>query len=183
MYDLPKPEIPKSLLPLINNALAYALQGDEMPKLNELYEWLECDGWDLMLEAWESEEMAIRLANIAEYHFNDQECCENQDLDEDEVNDAVRIVYAKVRIQAEIDSGNTTDIPSVHSFKLQSEKEGSPVIGCLVEIHGQLGPVLDWQGVFKNKDSFLQKLRDDGLVLLSELDSIDDQKIILLWEK
>jgi hypothetical protein len=50
-------------------------------------------------------------------------------------------------------------------------------------IHGQGGPVAEFQGVFLDKSQFYQSLRDADYVLAPEEKSLKDETILRLWAK
>lgn len=52
--------------PLVTNAPLH-------PDFARLYEWLEGDGWDALIAAWEDEECALKLNYFAQYNFSDTE--------------------------------------------------------------------------------------------------------------
>ena len=56
-------------------------------------------------------------------------------------------------------------------------------MGWLIEIHGQGGPVAEFQGAFADKENFYQFLSEWGLLLDSEEQTLTDESILKLWTK
>ena len=73
------------------------------------------------------------------------------------------------------------DCPGVHAIKIQNSDGASAVLGWLVEIHGQFGPVANYQGAFLDTKHFYQNLRDCDYLFEHERDSLTDETILRLW--
>jgi len=174
------PELPQNLWSIRDAAIDSIINGTKAPNLQPIYDWLEDDGWDAIVGAWSNEEMAIKLEDLAETAFDDEELAYDLDMDVKDITDEMRITRTRELINESLDDGYES--PSVHSYKLLPESDESPVIGCVMEIHGQGGAVADWWGVYKNHDDFIKSIRASGLILLSELDALTDEKILSLWQ-
>ena len=62
-------------------------------------------------------------------------------------------------------------------------KKFKAVLGWLIEIHGQGGPVAIYQGAFKDKYQFFQHLADCDFLLDSKEQNLTDETILRIWTK
>lgn len=175
------PELPYNLYSVRDYAISCALKDTPEPDIQPLYDWLEEDGFDALIDAWSNEEIALKLGYLAETEFDDISLACQIDVDVKDLTDEMRIARAKELIEGAKDDGYIC--PSVHSYKLDQGCEDSPVIGCLMEIHGQSGPSIEWLGTFKNQDAFYDSLRQTNIMLFSDIDSFVDENILSLWKK
>jgi hypothetical protein len=62
---------------------------------------------------------------------------------------------------------------------------GATIYGAIDDLwqhrDGQAGPHTHWMGVFRTEKALLAAFRKQGLILLSEVGSISDADILLLW--
>ena len=178
------PELPQELWAVRDAAIEYALTDAPLPaNFDLLTEWLEGDGWDALLAAWEDdgELYAIKLKEKSLDRFCDSELRYDLDLVQgDVVTDAMRVQFAREQIDALEE--DTTESPSVVSYKVTRQDGKSAVIGCTIEVHGQGGPVLFGHGVFRTKELFFKHLSESGLVLSQDLASLDDPAILAFWQ-
>lgn len=175
------PELPNNLCSLRDAIVNSILKGKPIPEIQPIYEWLENEGWEALVGSWSNEEMAVNLGYLSQTQFDDSECAAHEDIEINDITNAIRLAYARQIIEDSIEDGYIC--PSVHTYKLQHEYDASPVIGCLLEIHGQEGPVTNWWGVFKNSDDFYTTLNESDIVLLSKSEWFNDERLISLWNK
>jgi hypothetical protein len=174
------PELPKSLYSLRDAIINSILKSTPVPELQPLYEWLETDGRDVLIDSWCNEEMAVNLNYLAQTEFIDSELGIQEGIKVEDVTDEMRLDYSRKVINDSVDDGYIC--PSIHAYKLEQDNDTSPVIGCLMEIHGQSGPVLEWWGVFKNHLDFYKALDESNFVLFSKSDELNDERLITLWK-
>lgn len=174
------PEIPEYLWPIRDAAIDHVLKGTPEPDLKPLYDWFEVDGWDAVINAWAHEDMAFNLFYLAQGVFEDYEMAAYESIEVDEITDELRISYARGRIHSGYEDEYLT--PSLHSCELKRGVGDSVILGCVMEIHGQGEPYLNWWGLFKSQDDFYDSIRNSGYIIESHLEGITDEKILSLWE-
>lgn len=177
-------ELPKRFWKARDAAIEHVLSETPLPAaLADLQEWLATDGWSDLLAAWINEDIVLNLEGWAEYKFSDSSLRDFEGLDEAEtITDQMRVDYARAAISGAVEQNEGYDSPSVHSFTIEREDGERAVLGCIVEIHGQYGPVPKWHGVFADKDDFYKHLRKAGFLFHSEVDEIGDAEILALWK-
>jgi hypothetical protein len=175
------PELPKSLYSLRDAIINSILKSTPLPEIQPIYDWLEGDGWDALVGSWSNQEMAVKLGYLSQHQFDDSEVATQEEIEDEDVTDEMPLAYARQLIDDSIDDGYIC--PSIHTYKLEQGNDTSPVIGCLMEIHGQAGPAADWWGIFKNPDEFYEELNECDIVLLSKSELISDERLISLWKK
>mgnify|MGYP001125546184 CR=1 FL=1 len=62
------------------------------------------------------------------------------------------------QIDSVLDNDDDVLLPSVHAYQLISSDGQSARVGCLVEIHGQLGPACYWHGLWPSREAFWNAL-------------------------
>ena len=174
------PEIPESLWPIRDAAIAHVLNGTPEPDLKPLYDWFEVEGWDAIIDAWAYEDMAFNLFYLSQGKFEDSEMATCEGLEIKELTDELRISYARACIESGHEDEYLT--PSLHSCELKRDDGELVILGCVMEIHGQGGPYLNWWGLFKNQAEFYDSIRNSGYIIESDLEGITDEKILSMWE-
>lgn len=176
-------DFPKSLLPIVDKVVDHAVKGTALPKnLSKLVEWFEDEGWDDLCSAWVEEFVALKLFEMAWLSFSDQELLANQD-EPISVTDEVRLTYARELVRRAFEESDGYACPTVHAVKISNKQGQEAILGWLMPIHGQGGPVAEFQGVFLDKSQFYQSLRDADYVLAPEEKSLKDETILRLWAK
>jgi hypothetical protein len=176
-------DFPKSLLPIVDKVVTHAVHGLPLPKnLNKLIEWFEDEGWDYLCSAWAEEFTALKFFEMAWLSFSDQELIANQDAPIT-VTDDVRLTYARELVSRAFEESDGYACPTVHAVQISNKQGQVAILGWLMPIHGQGGPVAEFQGVFLDKSQFYQSLRDADYVLAPEEKSLKDETILRLWAK
>jgi hypothetical protein len=176
-------DFPKSLLPIVDRVVAHAVEGTPLPKnSSKLVDWFEDEGWDYLCSAWAEEFTALKLFEMAWLSFSDKELIANQDAPIT-VTDDVRLTYARGLVRSAIEESDGYACPTVHAVKISNKQGQEAILGWLMPIHGQGGPVAEFQGVFLDKSQFYQSLRDADYVLAPEEKSLKDETILRLWAK
>ncbi len=150
--------------------------------LSDLVAWFEDKGWDEILSGWGSEHVALKLDYLASFKFDDKEMIACEGLDEP-LTDDLRLDYARRLISDAFEQSDGYDCPSVHAVEIKKPNGDSAVLGWLVEIHGQGGPVAEFQGAFPDKEKFHRLLASLGLLLDTEEENLADEAILKLWSK
>jgi hypothetical protein len=180
-----KTVLPGSLQTLADKLVGECLAGNSHPEgIEAIYEWLEIDGWDDLISDL-GDEMALKLYYLADLEFNDNETRWNLDIpDDQEVQDSDRLNWARQRIDYFQTGDDGYVFVSVHAYPLVSSDGKIAIVGCLVEIHGQAGPVCDWWGLWKSREDFYDALGSDGQIWLSpRMGEIPDDVILSMWAK
>jgi len=151
--------------------------------LGELLAWYENEGWDELVPAYaEEEHIVINLNYVSWLKFSDSELIASQE-DEELVTDELRIKYARELIAETLEAYDGYDCPSVQTIEIRNQAGDSAVLGWLIEIHGQGGPVAIYQGAFTDKKQFYENLRECNFLLDTEQHSLTDESILNLWSK
>lgn len=175
-------ELPRKFWKTRDAAIEHLLSNSRLPTgLVDLQEWLATDGWDDLLAAWINEDVALNLKDWAAYKFSDSSLRDDEGHDDSvAITDQMRVDYAREAISYAVENSSSDDSPSVHSFPIKRDDGRSAVLGCTVEIRGH-GHILQWHGVFADKDDFYRHLRAAGFLFHSEADEIGDSEILSLW--
>jgi hypothetical protein len=174
------PEIPESLWSIRDAAIDHILKGTPEPELKPLYDWFEFDGWDAVTSAWTHEDMTLNLFQLAQYTFEDDEMAACEGIEVDEITDELRISYARGCIERSYDDEYLT--PTLHSCELKRANGDAVILGCVMEIHGQGEPYLNWWGLFKTQAEFYDSIRNSGFIIDSDEEGITDEKILSMWQ-
>lgn len=150
--------------------------------VEKLQAWLELDGWDdLILDL--GDQMVIKLYYLSQYTFNDHDLRSSFDIpDDDPVTDRDRIQWGREKIAEVLKGEDGYVLPSLHTYTLEASDGSHAVIGCLIEVHGQAGPVCDWQGLWKSRDDFLDSFRSGRDLWVTPLmGEVPDNVILSVW--
>ena len=157
-------ELPSNLLSIRDRIVDCVQRGMPVPDdANELIKWFETDNWEDLMDAWSPEHIVLKLDYLSRYQFSDEELFAS-DYSIDQISDEKRISYARDIIERAFEVLDGSDCPSVHAIKIQKEDGASAVLGWLVEIHGQAGPVADYWGAFVDYEFFYQHLSQKSIV-------------------
>ena len=166
---------------LIENAESKTFSNND---LIELQNWLETDGWDDLVAPWRLDELALNLNEWDAETLSDFSLRDFEGLDESElITNEIRVNFARERIQDEIENGDGLSNPSVIAYEIKNINGKSAILGCTVEIHGQLGPETHWHGLFVTKEEFYEHLKNRDFIIQSEVEKMSDSKILDLWKK
>lgn len=175
-------KIPESLRPVVNSLIKHAIHGTKSSEnTEELAEWFQADGWDEMMASWSDEDVALNLDHIARLKFDDAQLLDNQDL-EGPVTEKNRIDFARKCLNAALEQMDGMECPSIHTVNVANKSSEEAYLGWIVEIHGQGGPVCFFAGSFRDKQLFIEHLRDMNYYFRSEINMLTDEKLLSLWE-
>ena len=176
-------ELPKKLNVIRDQVIDHVRQNTPEPKnLGDLVSWFEDEGWDEILSAWGSDHVALKIEDLASMKFDDKEMIACEGLDEP-LTDELRIDYARRVISDSFKESDGYDCPSVHAVEIKKSNGDYAVLGWVMEIHGQGGPVAVFQGAFRDKENFYQLLSSWGFLLDSDEQNLTDEAILKLWTK
>ena len=71
---------------------------------------------------------------------------------------------------------------SIHAVEIKNENGDTAVLGWTMRIDGY-SPVVEFQGALSTKEHFYQFLRANGFLLDSDMQSLEEETILELWEK
>ena len=175
---------PPKIRSLISQIVKEYKAGKSEPSgLKALCEWLEVEGWDSLVGD-PDEKYAIKLAYIAYSDFSDDEARYNLDIPENvAVQDSNRIAWGRSRIDYAVSQADGYLIPSLNTYPLIGIDGSLVYVGCLIEIHGQGGPVCEWCGLWDSKEDFYAAVTRDNAFWITELrGEIPDEVILSLWK-
>lgn len=157
---------------------------EEPDDLADICEWLEFDGWDFLI-ADLGEQNALKLGYIAQLEFSDDEARYNLDIpDEVELRDADRLTWARQRIDYAQSGDDTYLLASLHAYQLNGSDGSYAFLGCLIEVHGQGGPVCEWWGLWRTAEEFYDAVGDGGYNWVTpRMGEISDEVILSMWQK
>jgi hypothetical protein len=176
---------PPKIKALISHVLKEYKAGNHDPNgLNDLCKWLEIDGWDFLVGD-PDEKYAISISYIANSDFSDKEARYNLDIPENvDLQDSDRIAWGRSRIDYAVSQGDGYLIPSLNTYRLTGKGRHHVYIGCMIEVHGQGGPVCNWCGLWNSKEDFYASVTKDNAFWITELSGeIPDEVILSLWKK
>jgi hypothetical protein len=176
---------PPTIKALIFHVLKEYKAGNPDPiGLNDLYKWLEIDGWDFLFGD-PDEKYAINISYIANADFSDKEARYNLDIPENvDLQDSDRIAWGRSRIDYAVSQGDGYLIPSLNTYRLTGKGRHHVYIGCMIEVHGQGGPVCNWCGLWNSKEDFYASVTKDNAFWITELSGeIPDEVILSLWKE
>jgi hypothetical protein len=178
MFKLPA--LPRKLMPIRHAAIEHALTGAPVPPdLHLLEGWLEIDGWDALLAAWDGEVVAMKLDEL---ELNDRQVRECLDLGpRKRVTDDMRVQCAREMLERRREHDECFGV-SVHPYPMRRRDGRSAILGCTVEIQGQAGAAAQWHGVFRTAEDFRNSLRRSGYWATDEADRLDTV-ILQQWER
>ncbi len=175
--------LPIELQPIGDALVEHALRGAPFPAdFEKLEAWLEVEGWeDLIADL--GDEYALKLDNLAEYNFFDDQLRDHLEIGEGEkVTDSLRVRYARQLIATGLQGDDGYLFVSVHSYPLIHRDGREAILGCSVETPGQAGDVVVCHGAFPSRREFCAALAASGYLLLSEVESLTDSMILELWK-
>lgn len=176
-------EFPQNLILIRNQVIDHVRINSPVPEnITTLINWYETDGWDVLVPLWAKEEHVALNFNSISMYFSDAELIANQE-DDAKVTDELRIEYARKLVSSTFESNDGYDCPSVQVVNINKANGDSAVLGWLVEIHGQGGPVAIYHGTFKDNFQFFQHLKDSHFILDSEEKNLTDETILRIWAK
>jgi hypothetical protein len=177
--------LPENLVAIRDKAIDYAFgrTNSEPKDLQRLYEWLEVDGWDELVGPEAEEDFAVAIDWVAEQHFNDEELESWEGLDPTDIDDALRVKFARDRLDNVFDEDEWS-VLSICGALLENESGDSAYICASLTSEGQGGMKADWDGVFKTFADFQETIRNsESLVLMDDCPNLSNDQILRLWKK
>jgi hypothetical protein len=180
-----KPTALPSELMHINNLLIDYAYGrlDSLPTgedVDTYVAWMEQN--DCLL-AGNIDALAFDMFAISQRYFNDSECADYEGLDEGDLTDEIRLVYAKNKMNyllEEVDS----DVKSLLGATLSNNEGEEAFFSVLMMGNPYEGFSIDNWDVVKDFNTFLEMMTADGdLILVDDIDKTPAEAILKWWEK
>ena len=164
-------------------SVAHGTQAGLKPEsLHALNAWAETDGYDELIDSWKDELLVLDLVGFSTLSFSDSELIDYNDCEEDEIDNALRLEYARERIATEFASGSDEYIFSLHQFPIMSGVGQTAILGGTGVGLGQGGYVWQYQGAFLSEAKLMEFLHLSGFVLEAEAAEILDETLLNLWQ-
>jgi len=176
--------IPSHLQAACDDVVAAFHAGKEMPpSLKDIQEWLKFEGWDELISDL-GDQMALNLGYLSDFYFEESELRSELDIPKKTpISDQARIDWGRKCIDKVLDEYDGYLLPSLHTYELKASDGSTATMGCLVEIHGQSGPVTIWRGLWRYRDAFLHSLGNEYEYWVTPLmGDIPDEVILKLWK-
>jgi hypothetical protein len=160
----------------------FAIGNNNPDVLSQIYEWLEADGWDALINDV-GDQIAVMLRYIAENDFTDDEARCGLDLpNEVELKDSYRIKWARQRIERAQNGEDWNLGASLHTYKLIASDGSFAFIGCLIQSRGQWGDDCNWWGLWNSPQDFYDSVGKGGNTwVMPHMGEITDERILSMW--
>lgn len=177
-------QFPKELISVRDQIIDHVRANTPAPEaLDQFIEWIETEYlYDALDETWKDNRVALNLGEFANYNFCDPQLISYEDPSEP-ITNRMRVTYARKLIAKAFIDFDGYECPSVHIVNIENDQHATAVLGWIVAIHGQSGPVPKFCGIFTNTNTFLQHLRESNYLLIGEEDVLTDECILRLWDK
>lgn len=179
-------DLPEELWEIRDAVVEHVHANTPLPQdIERLHEWLEGDGWDILLESWDEEELVMKIEYLSDFFSDTIELRDAEGLDSsDEINDEIRVEYARNWMSDKFEAGDDLyNIKSIHSSELKRRDGKSATIYCTYTSFGQGGGEMVWHGAFATRQGFLNHIKELGYWLTEDILSMDDATILTLWQK
>lgn len=177
-------DLPAKLIPLKNLLIDYAYgRLDKLPSgedVDSFVAWMEQN--DCLL-AENKDALGFDMIAISQRYFNDSECADYEGLDDCDLTDEIRLVYAKNRMNyllEELDS----DVISIIGARLSSIEGEEAFFSVLMAGNPYEGFTIAQWDVVKEFETFLDMVTADGdLILVDDIDKTPLEVILKWWKK
>lgn len=178
--SMSKPEnLPLELNSIRDAAIDFALGRTEKEpeKLADLYQWYLTDGYGDEVNIIDN---VVNFSDLIENYFSDETLVFEEGVEASDINDEVRLDYAKQRIEGLLDSSLFVMIKNIENSK--GEKA---IIGYLEEQGLQeVDSGTHWYGIYSSENAFIQDLENsDWLKFLCDVESFTDEEILKYWNR
>lgn len=180
-------DLPEELWEIRDAVVEHVHANTPLPQdIERLHEWLEGDGWDILLESWDEEELVMKIEYLSDFFSDTIELRDAEGLDSsDEINDEIRVEYARNWMSDFFEAGEDLyNVKSIHSCELKCQGGKSVTIYCTYASYGGQGDgEMFWYGAFATRQGFLNHIKELGYWLTEDILSMDDATILTLWQK
>lgn len=177
-------DLPSELIPVKNLLIDYAYgRLDKLPSgddVDKFVDWMEQN--DCLLPE-NKDALAFDMFAISQGRFNDCECADHEGLDEEDLTDEIRLVYAKNKMKYLLDNIDF-DVKSLLGATLSNNEGEEAFFSALMMGDPHDGFSIDSWDVVKDFNTFLEMMTADGdLILVDNIDKTPADAILKWWEK
>ena len=139
--------------------------------------WVESDGWDEAILAWESldEMCVVNWVELCREHANDV-AVRDYGLAPKDLTDEDRVEALKGCFYRATEDGETS--PSVHPIRLTTTSGDSFIFGALGSISGH-SPSVTFIGLYRSTETFIEGLNEAGYKMTDS--EIDGEEVLRAW--
>jgi hypothetical protein len=139
--------------------------------------WVESDGWDEAILAWESlDEMCVlNWVELCREHANDV-AVRDYGLAPKDLTDEDRVEALKGCFYRATEDSETS--PSVHPIRLTTTNGDSFIFGALGSISGH-SPSVTFIGLYRSTETFIEALNETGYITVDS--EIEGVKVLRAW--
>lgn len=133
-------QFPPELQPVIDELDAFAFGGPVCAEAREFSSASglgQNDGYQDLKDAWRGVLMALDLSELSTWSFRDSDRIDYKDCEEGEIDNMLRLEYARERIAAKFDSGSEESILSVHQLAIVSGTGQEAILTHTGQCQGQ----------------------------------------------
>lgn len=149
----------------------------EPENLADLYQWYLTDGYGDEVNIIDN---VIYFSDLIENYFSDETLVFEECEEASDINDEVRLDYAKRRIEGLLDSSLFVMIKNIENSRGEKAIIGYFEKQSLQEIEDGT----DWIGIYSSEKAFIEDLeKSDSLKLLCDVESFTDEEILSYWKR
>ena len=178
--NMSKPEnLPLALHSIRDVAIDFALGRTEKEpeKLADLYQWYLTDGFGDEVNIIDN---VVNFSDLIENYFSDETLVFEEGVEASDINDEVRLDYAKHKIEGLLDLSLFVMIKNIENSR--GEKA---IIGYLEEQGLQeIDSGTHWYGIYSSEKAFIEDLENsDWLKFLCDVESFTDEEVLSYWKR
>ena len=177
-------DLPSELIPVKNLLIDYAYgrletlpSGEDVDKFVDWMEQNDC------LLAGNIDALAFDMFAISQGRFNDCECAGHEGLEEEDLTNEIRLVYAKNKLNYLLEETDS-DVKSLLGGTISNNEGEEAFFSVLMTGNPHEGFSIDAWDVAKEFNTFLEMMTADGdLILVDNIDKTPADEILKWWEK
>lgn len=180
-----KPEnLPLDLVSIRNEIIdvAYGRAEKVSNDIENLYEWLKCDGWDELVALCDLDYVVLDIKGLVEFFDDVSLESSTDDIAIKDIDDSVRIKFVREKIEY-IYGLYDYEVKSILPVYLENEDNEGAFIYAYTECQGQAGiEVIQWGGILKQLADIKEDIKkSDRFKLIEDCRNLTDQEILKLW--
>ena len=180
--SISSPSVPVTITKNLQKSIDHLYESIDLTSLDALavdvvVAWVESDGWDEAIVAWESldEMCVVNWVELCHEYANDAALCDyglaSKDLTDEDRVEALKGCFYRATEDSE-------GSPSVHPIRLITTSGDSFIFGALGSILGH-SPSLTFIGLYRHTEAFIEALNEAGY---KKSDSeIEDEEVLRAW--
>ena len=171
--------LPLELQSIRDAAIDFALgrTKKEPENLADLYQWYLTDGFGDEVNIINN---VVNFSDLIENYFSDETLVFEEGVEASDINDEVRLDYAKDKIEGLLDLSLFVMIKNIENSR--GEKA---IIGYLEEQGLQeIDSGTHWYGIYSSEKAFIEDLENsDWLKFLCDVESFTDEEVLSYWKR